>query len=120
MNNNEINFLIGILTMICLCIFLLVNGRYIAESNCNEVFENNYQFVVLKKIKEKMNHGQLKLKCRDIENDSIFIFYPDAIMPYNLIYDKVARGDTIIKSKKSSLFLIFNKEKKDTFRFNCE
>ncbi len=120
MNNKEINFLIGILVMISLCIFLLVNGRFIAESNCNEVFENNYQFVVLKKIEEKMNHGQLKIKYVDIKNDSIFIFYPDDIMPYNLFYDRVEVGDTIFKSKKSFSFLIFNREKKDTFRFKCE
>ena len=52
---------------------------------------------MIRKIEERMNHGQLKLICSDIEVDSSFVFYPDEIMPYNALYYQVKEGDTLKK-----------------------
>jgi hypothetical protein len=120
MYNKEISILVGIIILI-IFIFIQTNqSNNLAKSICNTVYENEYDFIVIKKVEERMNHGQLKLYCLDIKEDSFFVFYPDDIMPYNLLYFKVNVGDTLKKKRRNNIFWILNSEKKDTFIFSCK
>jgi hypothetical protein len=120
MNNKGISVLICIFSLAVL-IFIQANQSVnLAKSICNKVFENEYDFIVIKKIEEKMNNGQLKLHCKQKKSDSFFVFYPDDIMPYNFIYPKVNVGDTLKKERKSNIFWILNAEKRDSFIFSCK
>lgn len=120
MSDKAINFVIGLFFLIVFVLFLLKNGQNLAKYICNKVYENKYNFIVIRKVEEIMNNGQLKLKCVDINVDSSFIFYPDDIIPYNLLYYQVKEGDTLIKSNNSNIFMILNSEKRDSFVFNCK
>jgi hypothetical protein len=119
MNIKEIAFVIGLFFLVLFIFIQRYQSSNLAKSICNEVFEKKYNFIVTKKKKERMNHGQLKLICSDIELDSFFVFYPDDIKPYNALYYKIEIGDTLIKSKNSNCFLILNSNKRDSFVFSC-
>ncbi len=119
MNNKEISFLIGLVFLVLFIFIQNYQSNNLAKSICNEVFDKKYHFIVTEKREERMNHGQLKLICSDIEKDSSFVFYPDRIMPYNALYYLVKEGDTIKKSDRSNIFWILNSEKRDSFIFKC-
>lgn len=120
MSNKEISFVIGLILFSSFIFIQIISDNSLGVSIQKRICSNQFHCRVLKKEKEIMNHGQLKIYCSDLLNDSDFVIYPDNIIPANILYYQTEKGDTLLKEINSNYFLIINGNKRDTFRFKCD
>lgn len=118
MSNKEISFLIMLMIFVLAVILEHNTSNDVANINCQNIVMSNFSCIVINKEKEVTNHCQLKIYCKDLLKDSLFIVYPDVIIPYDSLFYFIEIGDTLLKYKNENYFLIIN-NKIDTFKFQC-
>lgn len=118
----------GKLVLILLSVVVLVGIvtlEIISEKNetikeCQIVFKHRFFCKVERVEKIAKDHGTVKIYCKNIATDTMFIFYPIDVYKSETFYTTVTVGDTLKKTENNNCFWIINSGKKDSIIFNCE
>lgn len=111
--------LITVSIFILFVVVIIFDSNTRSEDNCKTIFKTRYAGCVINKHKDLSNHGHVDIYLQELINNKTIILDPGSTGKRLLLYEKVTRGDTIIKNASSGIFYILNGAKRDSIVFSC-
>lgn len=100
-------------------IIIIYDGNNIAKDHCEKEFQSEYFGCLINKTKDLKNHGHVDLYIKDFKSNQVRVLDPGSTGQDWAFYDKVSKGDTIIKHASGGIFYILNGAKRDSIVFSC-